>query len=163
MNMKRFTSLVLVPILLCPVILQAETLRGRVVKVTDGDTLIVLDARNTQHRVRLVGIDAPESNQPFGQRSREALSALVAGKQVEVDWHKRDRYRRVVGKIYAGGRDVNLAQVRAGMAWWYWRHASDQSWLDQIFYAMAHASAWWEDAGLWADPDPVPPWEWRQR
>ena len=68
-------------------------------KITDGDTLVVLDAGNTQHKIRLPGIDATESNQPFGKRSKQALSALVAGQRVEVDWHKHDRYGRIVGKV----------------------------------------------------------------
>lgn len=94
-----------------PLLAQAETLVGRVVKITDGDTVTVLDARQTQHKVRLAGIDAPESKQ-----SKEHLSSLLAGQQVEVDWHKHDRYGRIVGRIITNGRDVNLAQVRAGLA-----------------------------------------------
>lgn len=163
MTYYRRLGIGLLLFLACPLYAQAETLSGKVVKIADGDTLSIMDDRKRVHKVRLAGIDAPERDQPFGVKSRENLNRLVAGHKVEVDWHKRDRYRRVVGKIYAGGRDVNLAQVRAGMAWWYWRHASDQSWLDQIIYATTHAMAWLEDVGLWADPDPVPPWEWRQR
>ena len=113
--MRRVISLLL--ILLCPLLAQAETLLGRVVKITDGDTVTVLDACQTSHKGRLSGIDAPESIQPFGKRSREHLSSLLAGQQVEVDWHKCDRYGGIVGKIVANGRDVNLAQIRVGMAW----------------------------------------------
>lgn len=158
--MKRFTSLVLA--LLCPLILQAETLTGRVVKVIDGDTVTLLDASKIQHKIRLAGIDAPESKQPYGQKSKEALSALVAGQQVEVDWHKRDRYGRVVGKIIAGVRDVNLAQVRAGMAWWYRKYANEQSPVDQRLYKDAEAKAKQASVGLWSGKNPIPPWEWRK-
>ncbi len=113
--MKPAISLLL--LVLFPFGVFADTLNGKVVKITDGDTLVVLDAGNTQHKIRLSGIDAPESNQPFGKRSKEALSGLVVGQRVEVDRHKHDRYGRILGKVIAQGEDVNLAQVRTGMAW----------------------------------------------
>ena len=142
---------------------QADTLTGKVVKITDGDTMVVLDAENTQHKIRLSGIDAPETNQPFGKRSKEALSALVAGQRVEVDWHKHDRYGRIVGKVIAQGKDVNLAQVRTGMAWWYRKYADEQSLVDQGLYAAAEAKARVSGVGLWGDMEPIPPWDWRKR
>lgn len=159
--MKRAISLLL--LLIISVGVNADTLIGKVVKITDGDTLVVLDAGNVQYKIRLAGIDAPETSQPFGQRSKEALSGLVAGQQVEVDWHQRDRYHRIVGKVSAQGRDVNLAQVRAGMAWWYRQYAHEQSLVDQGLYAAAETKARWGRVGLWVDKDPIPPWEWRKR
>ena len=159
--MKRAISLML--LLLFPVVVSADTLNGKVVKITDGDTLVVLDAGNTQHKIRLSGIDAPETNQPFGKRSKEALSALVAGQRVEVDWHKRDRYDRIVGKVIAQGRDVNLAQVRTGMAWWYRKYANEQTLVDQGLYAAAEANARVSGVGLWGEKEPIAPWEWRKR
>ena len=86
---------------------------GRVV-VSDGDAIIVLDARNGQHRVRLAGIDAPEKGQAFGERSKESLSKLVFEQQVAADCHKRDRYGREACKVMT---DVNLEQLRGRMAW----------------------------------------------
>ena len=77
----------------------SDTLSGRVVGVADGDTVTVLDANHQQHKIRLSGIDAPEKSQAFGQRSKESMSALVFGKQVDVVWDKRDRYKRIVGKV----------------------------------------------------------------
>ena len=159
--MKPAISLML--LLFFPIVVSADTLIGKVVKITDGDTLVVLDAGNTQHKIRLSGIDAPESNQPFGKRSKEALSALVAGQRVEVDWHKHDRYGRIVGKVIAQGRDVNLTQVRTGMAWWYRKYADEQSRVDQGLYAAAESKARESGVGLWADKDPIPPWDWRKR
>ena len=159
--MKRAISLLL--LVLFPFGVFADTLNGKVVKITDGDTLVVLDAGNTQHKIRLSGIDAPESNQPFGKRSKEALSALVAGQRVEVDWHKHDRYGRIVGKVIAQGKDVNLAQIRTGMAWWYRKYANEQSRVDQGIYAATEAKARVSGVGLWADKDPIPPWDWRKR
>ena len=94
----------------------ADTLTGKVVKITDGDTLYVLDANYQQHKIRLAEIDAPERKQTFGNASRKHLATLVAGKQVTVKWDKRDRYSRIVGFVIVDGHDVNLAQVRAGKA-----------------------------------------------
>ena len=156
-------SLVCILLILFPFGVFADTLNGKVVKITDGDTLVVLDADNTQRKIRLSGIDAPESNQPFGKRSKEALSALVAGQRVEVDWHKHDRYGRIVGKVIAQGKDVNLDQVRTGMAWWYRKYANEQSLVDQGIYAAAEAKARVTGVGLWTDKDPIAPWDWRKR
>jgi endonuclease YncB( thermonuclease family) len=149
--------------LLLPLWAAAETLTGRVVKVTDGDTLTLLDASQTQHKIRLAGIDAPESRQPWGQRSKAALVALVAGEGVAVDWSKRDRYGRILGKVIVGGTDAGLAQIKAGLAWWYRRYASEQSPADRAIYAAAEAQALAGKKGLWGDPQPVAPWEWRRR
>ena len=77
----------------------ADTITGRVVGVADGDTVTVLDAEKVQHKIRLAGIDAPEKSQPFGNRSKQNLSDLVFQKDVRVDWDKRDRYGRIVGKV----------------------------------------------------------------
>lgn len=88
-----------------------------VVHVADGDTITVLDAGKVHHKVRLAGIDAPEKAKPFGQRSRESLEDLVAGRTVIVETHKKDRYGRYVGKVILNSRDVNLEQIRRGMAW----------------------------------------------
>ena len=94
-------------------------LTGEVVGVADGDTITVLDADKVQHKVRLTGIDAPEKKQPFGNRSKQSLSDMVFNKIVTVETDKRDRYGRELGKVLAGGKDVNLEQVHAGMAWHY--------------------------------------------
>ncbi len=102
---------------------EAATITGRVVGVSDGDTITVLDADRTQHKIRLAGIDAPESKQAFGSRSKQNLSDLVFGKDVAVEWDKRDRYQRTLGVVLVDGHDVNLEQVRAGMAWWYRQYA----------------------------------------
>ena len=111
-------------ILLYPCGVTAETLTGKVVRITDGDTLVILDATQTQHKIRWAGIDAPESRQPFAQKSKERLSHSVAGQQVAVDWSKRDRYDRIIGKIIYDGKDVHLAQIRAGLPGQLaWRHS----------------------------------------
>jgi endonuclease YncB( thermonuclease family) len=95
----------------------AATLTGRVVGVSDGDTITVLDSTNDQHKVRLAGIDAPEKAQPFGSRSKARLSSLVYGKTVTVEFVKFDRYQRMVGKVIGpDGTDLCLEQIKTGLA-----------------------------------------------
>lgn len=139
----------------------AQNLEGLVVAITDGDTLTVLDAQKVQHKIRLAGIDTPERRQPFGQRAKEVLSALVFQQQVQVITEKKDRYRREVGKVIKDGRDVNLAMVVNGLAWHYKKYASEQSASDRLLYASAEDEARSMRRGLWADPKAIPPWEWR--
>ncbi len=116
-NMGRIILAALAFLLVAAPIAFADTLTGKVVKVTDGDSITVLDSTNTQHRIRLQGIDAPERKQAFGNASRKHLASLVAGKTVTVKWDKRDRYGRIVGFVLVDGHDVNLEQVKTGMAW----------------------------------------------
>ena len=139
-----------------------ETLSGRVVRVTDGDTIVVLDASKAQHKIRLQGIDAPERRQAYGTKSKEHLSVLIAGKSVVVDYSKHDRYQRILGKVLLGGEDVNLEQVEAGMAWHYKKYQGEQSPSDRVKYSDAEREARRFKLGLWQDPKPVPPWDYRQ-
>jgi len=140
----------------------AATLTGRVTRVVDGDTLVVLSEGQAQHKIRLAGIDAPERAQPYGHKSTEHLSGLVAGRFVVVDWQKRDRYGRIVGKVVLAGEDVCLEQVEAGLAWHYKRYAGEQSPEDRQAYAKAEEEAREARRWLWAEPKPLPPWEWRR-
>ncbi len=136
---------------------------GNVVGVADGDTITVLDAGKVQHKIRLTGIDAPEKKQPFGNRSKQSLSDMVFNKTVTVETDKRDRYGRELGKVLADGKDVNLEQVRAGMAWHYKAYERTQPATDRTTYAAAENEAKAAKRGLWVDPEPTPPWEWRHR
>jgi endonuclease YncB( thermonuclease family) len=138
----------------------ADTMSGRVV---DGDTLVLRVAEHEQERIRLAGIDCPERKQAFGTRAKQALTRQVAGKEVTVEWEKHDRYGRIVGKVVYGGRDVDLALVREGMCWWYRKYAHEQTRADRVLYEDAEAKAQEKRLGLWRDPNPVPPWEWRKK
>ncbi len=149
----------------------AEVLEGRVVAIADGDTVTVLDAQQTQFKIRVAGIDAPEKTQAFGQRAKEHLAALVFNKPVRVDWQKRDRYGRIVGQIWVQPPDcprcgptldAGLAQVSQGLAWWYRAYANEQSPADRGRYEAAENEARARRVGLWHDPDPIPPWDWRK-
>ena len=94
----------------------SDTLAGRIVRVIDGDTVVVLDSSNVQRKIRLQGIDAPEVGQSYGKASKKYLSGLVAGKRVIVDYRKRDRYGRIVGKVLFDQQDMNFEQVVSGLA-----------------------------------------------
>lgn len=139
----------------------ADTLTGRVVGVHDGDTITVLDGSRIQHKIRLAGIDAPELGQAYGKASRNHLADRIAGQSVTVEWHKLDRYQRVIGKVLLQGEDLCLAQVTAGMAWHYVKYAKDQVSDDRVRYAVAEQDARRVKRGLWSEPRPVPPWDWR--
>ena len=140
----------------------AAELRGHVVGVKDGDTIVVLDAERRQHIVRLAGIDAPEKRQAFGTVSKQHLSSLMFDRDVIVDWRKLDRYARIVGRVVVNGQDANLGQVDAGLAWHYKRFQGEQRPQDRLRYAAAEASAKEARRGLWRDLEPVAPWDWRK-
>lgn len=130
---------------------------GKVVAVADGDTLTVLHDRE-QIKVRLVVIDAPEKAQAFGNRSKQSLSDLCFGKTATLSDQGKDRYRRTLARVTCDGIDANAEQVRRGMAWVYRRYAP----IDSPLYAV-EGEAKAAKRGLWADADPIPPWEWRHR
>jgi endonuclease YncB( thermonuclease family) len=141
----------------------AEVLTGRVVGVADGDTITLLDANNTQHKIRLGGIDAPEKNQAFGNVSKKSLSDLVYNQQVDVDWHKEDRYGRKVGKVLVNNKDANLEQIKRGMAWYYKKYKGELVQEDRISYVQAQQNAETNKLGLWVDESPIAPWDFRKQ
>jgi len=147
-------------LLVCAGAVHAEELVGKVVPVADGDTLTILVGKEA-HRVRLAGIDAPEKKQPFGNRSKQNLSRLAYGKEAKADCPKRDRYGRAVCKVYVGGQDIGLIQIRDGLAWWYRAYAHEQSPEDRRRYELEERDARLRNWGLWSDPRSVPPWDWR--
>jgi len=140
----------------------ADALTGRVVGIADGDTLTLLDATNTQHKIRLSGIDSPEKGQPFGQACKKSLSDLAYDRVVAVESNKLDRYGRVIGKVLVNGQDVNLEQVRRGCGWHYKKYQNEQILDDRLSYNAAEESARARRVGLWTDLEPRPPWEWRK-
>ena len=153
-------------------ITSADTIDARVVGVADGDTITVLDSKQKQYTIRFAGIDAPERNQPVGARSIQNLARYVAGKDVRLDCHKTDRYQREVCKVWVQPADcsrcgkmldVGLSQVTDRMAWWFRRYADEQSAEDRGRYDSAEQEATLRKRGLWADDNPVPPWEFRRR
>jgi endonuclease YncB( thermonuclease family) len=134
---------------------EPATLTGKVVSVNDGDTLRVLDAAGTQHKVRLQGIDSPETRQAFGTKARNRLAALAKGKTVTIHSRGQDRYGRVLASVDIKGDDLGHRLVADGLAWHYARYSKDAG------LAAAERDARAAHRGLWADKAPVPPWEWR--
>lgn len=159
---KLILSSILVTVLhFSPVL--AETISGEVIKVPDGDTITIVDSANRKHRVRFLGIDAPEKNQASGQACGRSLSDKIYGETVKVKYDKKDRYGRILGTVYLGDRNVNLEQVTEGCAWYYWHYARDVERALRSAYAEAESEAQSKRLGLWKKSDPVPPWEFRKQ
>ncbi|MBF0804147.1 MULTISPECIES: thermonuclease family protein [unclassified Neisseria] len=146
---------------------QARTVRqytGRVTAVADGDTLRVTDNNGAKHKIRLAYIDAPELQQAHGQAARQALSAAVLAKTVDVEVFETDRYQREVAKVGINGRDVNLSQIQQGHAWHYVSIAKRrQNKTDYAAYAYAEAGARQQAAGLWRGKNAQAPWHFRRQ
>lgn len=140
----------------------ACNLAGKVIRVTDGDSITVLDSKKGQHKIRLAGIDAPERKQPYGKVARQFLAKQVFKKQVCVSWYKRDKYKRLVGIVSIDDEDMNLKILSAGLAWHYKQYQKEQSKSDRTRYSEAQEAAEDDDIGLWGDRNPVPPWLWRR-
>lgn len=140
---------------LCLPVSAVADFSGRVVGVSDGDTMTVLhDGRG--EKVRLDGIDCPEKAQPFGQVAKQFTSAQAFGKDVAVQAHGRDKYGRTLAEVrLPDGRSLNQALVGAGLAWAYVKYSSR--------YVTQEAAARTAKRGLWADPSPIPPWAWRHQ
>lgn len=140
----------------------AETITGRVVGVSDGDTLTLLSSGGQQVKVRLSGIDAPERKQAFGERAKRGLSDLAFGQSVVAECPKIDRYARSVCLVTVNGTDVGLEQIKSGMAWWYRQYGREQTTEDRRQYEDAELNSRALHVGLWSQPYPISPWEWRR-
>lgn len=137
---------------------------GKVVKVSDGDTLWVVDSNGLRHKIRLAYIDAPESQQAHGKAARDALNDLAYRKTVDVWVFDRDRYQREVAQIHLNDRDLNLAQIEQGHAWHYVSIAKrQQSKMGYALYAAAEMDARYHKKGLWRQREPQVPWDFRRR
>lgn len=136
----------------------AQAFTGQVVGVLDGDTIEVLHDKKAV-RVRLQGIDCPEKAQAFGNRAKLATSDLIFAKSVTIESHGQDKYKRMLGTVLlSDGTHVNRELVAEGWCWWYQKYAPED-----VILAALEVAARLAHKGLWADPHPVPPWEWRKR
>jgi endonuclease YncB( thermonuclease family) len=152
----------LLALFLLPLAAHAVEWVGTVVGIADGDTLTLLDAGKTTHRIRIDGIDAPERTQAYGQRARQSLADLSQGRTAHADCPKNDRYGRAVCRVTVDGVDVGLEQIRRGLAWHYRKYAYEQPAAARISYASAEEQARTQRVGLWAMPAAEPPWEYRR-
>jgi micrococcal nuclease len=153
--MKRFAALLILILWTLPA--NAADFAAKVVGISDGDTLTVLAAGNRQVKIRLHGVDAPETGQDFGARAKQAASELAFGKQVTVREMDRDRYGRTVAEvILPDGKSLGRELVRAGFAWHFVKYAPADREL-----AALEAEAKAAKRGLWSQAGAVPPWDWR--
>ncbi|QNL51901.1 thermonuclease family protein [Olivibacter sp. SDN3] len=138
--------------------LKDQHFTAKVIRVIDGDTMEVLYEGNPI-KVRLAHIDCPEkrASQPFGNAAKEALSALCFGQEVEVYSDSYDRYGRLIAVVRNNkNQNINQEMLRLGMAWHFKRYSSDS------IYAQIESEARQQKIGLWKDPNPIPPWDWRK-
>ncbi len=132
-------------------------LRGRVVRIADGDSFTILGKDNRQQRIRLYGIDCPENGQPYSKLAKQALSDMIFGREPVIREKNKDRYGRIVALVYIDGININEAMLKQGWAWHFKRYDSNRNW-DRLEKTARKAGI-----GLWADPHPVAPWKYRQR
>lgn len=130
---------------------------GKVVGITDGDTITVLDKDNVQYKIRLAEIDTPEKKQAYGTKAKQILSDKIFGKEIEIEWDTQDRYKRIIGFVFLDSRNINHEMVREGYAWHYKQYSKSKE-LDGI---QLHAQS--QRLGLWQDKNPIPPWEFRSK
>ena len=151
---RRLTLIALLLICFCP--LAAKTISGKVTAVKDGDTIVVLKNRVT-YTIRLDGIDCPEKKQAFGDKAKRFVSDKVFSRNVKVVYTKKDRYQRYLGTVYyGGGKNLNEDLLKAGLAWHYKQYNKDP------ILAKLEATARRNKTGLWADKNPVAPWNFRR-
>lgn len=136
-------------------VLSCEVLSGKVVGVKDGDTIEIL-VDNQKHVIRFAEVDAPEKKQPFGKKAKQFVSGKIFGKKVKVVTLKRGRYGRRIGEVFYRGVSVNEELIASGLAW------QDPRYSKSLGIKALQQDAIKNRQGLWVDPSPVSPWEWRK-
>ena len=151
-------TLITILVLFLTLSVGAKTITGKVIKVSDGDTLVMVTNQSKKIKVRLAEIDTPELAQPYGKIAQRALEQLVFSKTIVVKYQNKDRYKRIVGRVFVNNQDVCAEMVGAGHAWVYRQYADD--------YALYLLEYWarFTQRGLWQLPSKsrIPPWEWRK-
>jgi len=155
-NMPKYLSILLISLLSisCNA---TEILSGKVIKVSDGDTINIL-VNNKKHRIRFAEIDCPEKKQPWGKKAKTSLAEYIAGKNVQVEKITIDRYKRIIGKVFYDGENINRKMVSNGHCWVYRKYMKDRSLLELEQDAKDNRR------GLWQLPEHerIPPWEYRK-
>lgn len=152
-----------VSLLLTPCLVSGDvSLAGKVISVQDGDTLTIVDEELKEHKIRINGIDAPESDQPYGKVSKENMIELSYGRIAALECHKADRYGRSVCTVWIEGVDVGLSQLRMGLAWHYKKYQDEQAPEQRQSYSDAEINAKKGMLGLWIRENSIAPWEWRK-
>lgn len=135
----------------------ATTIKGKVIKITDGDTITILEENGDKTRVRFYGIDAPEKKQDYGIKSLNVLKKLIDKKEIEIEIKNKDQYGRIVGVVYYDKININLYMLETGNAWWYKQYSKHN-----IEFKIAEEKAKSEKIGLWKEKNPTPPWIYRK-
>ncbi|MCT7910301.1 thermonuclease family protein [Arcobacter lacus] len=154
MFIKKISTLIFIGLLSY---LQADVLKGKVVGISDGDTIKILTQDDKLYKIRLNDIDAPEKSQAFGNKSKENLSNYIFGRYVTVEYKNIDRYQRILGTVYYQDEDINIQQVKDGFAWVYKQYSN------KIEYYKAEVEAKATKRGLWMDNNPIEPWNYRKK
>ena len=142
----------------------SSTENGKIIKIIDGDTVHFLKEGDTFiKKIRLVGIDAPELKQLFGEESRQCLVELIENKSVHLVKFGQDRYQRILAKIKIGQVDINLAMIKKGCAWFYRQYQDSLDENDQKLYDQAEQIAQRQSLGLFKHVKALPPWVWRKK
>lgn len=163
-SVLQTTSLVLgTTLLLFSTTALSATLEASRVRVIDGDTLEVIPKNRQSERIRLLGIDAPESSQVYGKEATKTLEKCVASGKVKIQYRERDKYSRILGKVWSNGVDCNLYQVKIGSAWHYKYFQNQQPPADRTVYSKAEDDAKRSKLGLWAYPNAMNPYDYRQK
>jgi len=152
--MKKFLYFLL---LVSNVVFSQNTIIGRVVGISDGDTFTLLDSGNNLYKIRLAEIDAPENSQPFGKASKKYLSELIFNKNIRVIYSETDRYGRIIGKVFIGQMYISEEMIRTGYAWLFTKYSDSK----KLSYLEKEAQI--NKRGLWSVPGAVAPWEWRKK
>ena len=132
-------------------------LKGKIIHISDGDTVHLLTDKKEKIKIRLNDIDAPENKQAYGNKSKENLKNYIYQKNVVVEYKNKDKYKRVLGTIYYQNRDINLQQIKDGYAWVYKKYSNNKT------YYKAEKLARDKRVGLWIDKNPLEPWEFRKQ
>ena len=162
LNGLYMIKLVLFALLFISQLSLADEYTGQVINVVDGDTVTLLTNDNQKLSIRLSGIDAPEMNQNWGLRSKQAMCSCADGLAATVEANKKDKYGRLVGKVIVKGIDCNLRQIQLGLAWHYKKYEKEQEVEERSTYAQEEYLAQSAGLGLWVDKQAIPPWEFRK-
>ena len=143
-------------------VLDQVSIPGRITGIVEGATIKVRILGKPQIKVRIAFIDAPEKGQAFDQRAKQAMSELVFGKNVVLQPYTIDRSGHLVAPVFIDGQDAGLELLKQGLCWVHEKNIGEASALVQTRYRNAQDAAQAQKVGLWQDPAPVPPWEWRK-
>lgn len=135
----------------------AQVITGKVVRVKDGDTIVILDSKNKQHTIRVAAIDCPEKSQPYGKEAKWFVSDEIYRKSVEVDVLKKDRYGRSIANIFYSGKNLSVELLKKGYAWHYKKFSKNR------FFQSLEDKSRKNKKGLFKQSNPIEPWEYRRK